>query len=95
MRTKKGNLRIEQTKEKPHAQAISCRPPGDACSKQTVLAAKKQAQKPGKNRKLPQAEKQGLGKITPKIATQGTSEGLPKADFPKFRKKIRQNKKRP
>ena len=35
-----------------------------------------------------------MGKIAPKIATQGTSESLPNADFPKFRKKIRQNKKR-
>jgi len=57
MRTKKGNPRIEQTKEKTHAQAISRRPPADACSKQTVLAAKKQAQKLGKNHEFPKEEK--------------------------------------
>ncbi|MBQ6699313.1 MAG: hypothetical protein IJM98_01500 [Oscillospiraceae bacterium] len=84
MRTKKGNPRVKQTKEKPHAQAIPRRPHADACSKQTVLAAQKQVQKPGKNNTLPKEEKQGLGKIAPKIATQGTTESLPKADFPKF-----------
>ena len=98
MRTRKGNPRVKQTKEKPHAQAIPCRPDDDACSKLTVLAAQKQAQKPGKNRKLPQAEKQGLGKIVHKMATQGTAESLQKTDFPKLRKKfgkIKNNKKCP
>ncbi|MBQ3237326.1 MAG: hypothetical protein IJA92_07345, partial [Oscillospiraceae bacterium] len=87
MRTKKGNPRVKQTKEKPHAQAIPRRPHADACSKQTVLAAQKQVQKPGKNYNLPKEKKQGLGKIVPNIATQATTQGLLKANFPKFRKK--------
>ena len=57
MRTKKGNPRVKQTKEKPHAQAIPRRPSADVCSKQTVLAAKKQAQKLGKNHEFPKEEK--------------------------------------
>ena len=93
MRTEKEIEEAKQTKEKPHAQAIRCRPFADVHSKNKFTAAQKQAQKPGKNHKLPKPIKQTLGKTAHKIATQATTQGLLKANFPKFRKKSTQIKK--